>query len=165
MKKKIWVHYQKSTRLQTMSKEKGVVNLYVSDNFNVRELAFVSQQDKSVIDSKKGLEIRAPKITIIGENDTTIDLTQQLKDVTTKHNAQLAALATEVARAEAAESSNANAIATLRVIDSNLLADINKMLTDYQQADNSLQTLITTLQNKVQTLDAVVNTLLQDTTE
>jgi len=148
-----------------MPKETGAVNLYVSDNLSVRELAFVSQENKSIIDSKKGLEIRSPTITIVEANGTSLDLTRQLKDMTTKHNAQLAALAAEVARAEAAESANTDAIAALQVIDSNLLADINKMLTDYQQADNSLQTYITTLQTKIQTLEAVVNTLLQDNTE
>jgi hypothetical protein len=148
-----------------MPKETGAVNLYVSDNLSVRELAFVSQENKSIIDSKKGLEIRSPTITIVDANGTSLDLTRQLKDMTTKHNAQLAALAAEVARAEAAESANTDAIAALQVIDSNLLADINKMLTDYQQADNSLQTYITTLQTKIQTLEAVVDTLLQDNTE
>jgi len=148
-----------------MPKETGAVNLYVSDNLSVRELAFVSQENKSIIDSKKGLEIRSPTITIVEANGTSLDLTRQLKDMTTKHNAQLAALAAEVARAEAAESANTDAIAALQVIDSNLLADINKMLTDYQQADNSLQTYITTLQTKIQTLEAVVDTLLQDNTE
>ena len=81
-------------------------------------------------------------------------------DVTTKHNQVLTSLAAEVARAEAAEEVNAQAIAALQVIDTDTLAQINQMLTDYQAADNSITNQITAIQNQLTTLQDQVDVLL-----
>lgn len=83
-------------------------------------------------------------------------------DVIHKHNTVTGSLAAEVARAEAAETANADAIAALQVIDANTLASINSMLSAYQSADNSLSNLVAGLTTRITTLEGVVDTLLQE---
>ena len=80
--------------------------------------------------------------------------------ISTENAAMLTAVAAEETRALAAEGVNASAISALGVVDTTTLASINSMLSDYQNADNTISGLITALTTRVSTLESQIATLL-----
>ena len=80
--------------------------------------------------------------------------------VVAEASARATAVTAEATRALAAEAGLQSSIDALGVTDTSTLASINQMLVDYEAADNSIITQISSIDGRVSTLEGQVSTLL-----